>query len=190
MFGKDFQKKKVWIWIGTVLVFLGALWWQSGTILKKVEGFWQSAFTGPNSYVISGPDSVNNGFYKTVDLSCNTFTNCQACTSAGNAVLTPKTLSNNNSQIKQQSTVNSLHCAWCPSSEKCMINLPYYVKNLNDNMINTKMCDWSSIHSNSYECTIEETESSDTSVALPPPVSEDAVSQLQPLLPLFLLLIL
>ena len=64
MFGKDFQKNKVLIWIGAVVVFLAALWWQSATILKKGEGFWQTAAPAPAAAASPAPAPA-------VDLSGN-----------------------------------------------------------------------------------------------------------------------
>jgi hypothetical protein len=65
MFGKDFQKNKVFIWIGAIVVFLAALWWQSATILKKGEGFWQTAATAAPATAAAATAAA------TIDLSGN-----------------------------------------------------------------------------------------------------------------------
>jgi len=148
MVWKEMRPYRIAIWIGAIVLFLGALWWQYRTLdvekqkTSKKEGFEDT------KYVIKGPETENNAFYARVDLSCNALKDCISCTTQAPTVKQP------NGQMKMAK------CGWCPSKNTCMVNLPAYVTDLEGmdptdlsaNTINNTLCDWASIQGSEYQC--------------------------------------
>jgi len=173
---KDMKQYRVAIWIGAAIVFFAALAWQMYTGSGKKEGF-QAGPTVP-AYVLSGPQMANNPFYARLDVSCNTLTDCESCGTQSPVTLHP------------DGTVRTGKCTWCPSTSKCMVNLPAYVTDLSANTISQTMCgNWSGVLTGSYQCerladAAETMDLSGSSPKLPPlPPSQREQDLPTPLLP-------